>query len=385
MRSIRQRIVLSVHLVMLVAVGGCSSILPPPAITDVSVLQRLALPASARWQKLTTVAYRGKQDDISFIDNNVGWYGNGAGDLYRTLDGGDTWVKQFSQPGLFVRALGFVDEKHGFLGNVGTDYYPGVTETKPLFETVDGGQSWRAVNGYADSSVKGICAIDILKKKSIFQGNLVDRVIVHAAGRVGGPAFILRSLDGGKTFQSLDINKEAGAILDIKFFDEMNGFVFAATNADPALSHALILRTKDGGATWTPVYVSKRPYELTWKASFPTRDVGYVTIQSYDPDPAVTKRYVAKTEDGGATWSEIPLIEDASVREFGIGFINERIGWVGTNIGGFQTVDGGRSWARVEMGKAVNKIRVLPAKNGFVAYAIGVDVFKLSADYLAAP
>jgi hypothetical protein len=31
------------------------------------------------------------------------------------------------------------------------------------------------------------------------------------------------------------------------------------------------------------------------------------------------------------------------------------------------------------MGKAVNKIRLLPGPDGFVAYAIGVEVFKLDS------
>jgi hypothetical protein len=43
---------------------------------------------------------------------------------------------------------------------------------------------------------------------------------------------------------------------------------------------------------------------------------------------------------------------------------------------GFQTVDGGLTWTRAEFGNAVNKIRVVPTEDGFVAYAIGVDVHK---------
>ena len=45
------------------------------------------------WKKLATVAYKGKQDDISFVDALTGWYGNGEGKLYRTTDAGETWTK----------------------------------------------------------------------------------------------------------------------------------------------------------------------------------------------------------------------------------------------------------------------------------------------------
>jgi hypothetical protein len=44
---------------------------------------------------------------------------------------------------------------------------------------------------------------------------------------------------------------------------------------------------------------------------------------------------------------------------------------------GFTTSDGGKNWSRVNFGNAVNKIRVVPSKDGVVGYAIGVEVHKL--------
>ena len=101
-------------------------------------------------------------------------------------------------------------------------------------------------------------------------------------------------------------------------------------------------------------------------------------MQNYDPAKAVAQRVVAKTTDGGKTWKEINLVNDFNVREFGIGFIDEKKGWVGATTGGFETSDGGKTWKPVEMGKAVNKIRLLKTERGFVGYAIGVDLFKWS-------
>jgi hypothetical protein len=66
------------------------------------------------------------------------------------------------------------------------------------------------------------------------------------------------------------------------------------------------------------------------------------------------------------------------VREFGIAFVDEKTGWVGTTTTGFETIDGGATWNPVEMGKAVNKIRILRTPDGFVGYAIGTDVYKLT-------
>jgi photosystem II stability/assembly factor-like uncharacterized protein len=343
-----------------------------------------ALPADAAWQKLETMAYKGKQDDIHFIDASRGWYVNGAGKIYATADGGKTWDEQLSQPGTYFRTVGFIDAMNGFAGNIGTDYFPGVTDTRPLYRTRDGGNTWKAVESLTEEQIKGLCAIDILKSKFVNAGKLEERTIVHAGGRVGGPAKLARSLDGGESWTVIDMTPHTAMILDVKFFDAMNGIVFGASDADVQASHARILRTDDGGKTWKTAYESKRPFEITWKGSFPSRKIGYATVQSYDQDPANTQRYVVKTIDGGKTWKELPLVNDAKVREFGIGFFNDNIGWVGAASGGYQTTDGGATWKPVEMGRAVNKIRVLPNGDGFVGYAIGTDVYKLDVPTFSA-
>lgn len=335
------------------------------------------LPADAAWRKLDTVPYKGKQDDIQFVDPQHGWYVNGSGKIYATDDGGASWRERLSQPGTYFRAVGFIDAMNGFAGNIGTDYFPGVTDTRPLYRTRDGGKTWAAVEGLTEETIKGICAIDVLHSRFVNAGKLDERTIVHAGGRVGGPAKLLRSLDGGETWSAIDMTPYTAMILDVKFFDAMNGIVFGASDADVEKSHGRILRTDDGGKTWTIAYESKRPFEITWKGSFPTRKVGYATIQTYDPDPANAQRYVAKTTDGGKTWHELPLDKDATAREFGIGFRDERTGWVGTMNSGYQTTDGGKTWRKVEMGRAVNKIRIVPDGDGFVGYAIGMDVYKL--------
>ncbi|MCE9523263.1 MAG: hypothetical protein K8S25_12630 [Alphaproteobacteria bacterium] len=334
-----------------------------------------AATAPAPWRQLPTDAYTGKQDDICFVTKDIGWYGNGAGKLYRTANGGESWNKIWEQPGTFIRALGFIDERNGFLGNVGTDYYPKVTDTHPLYRTRDGGASWTKVEAPGIDIVKGICGIDILQQQRIFQGELRPATVIHAAGRVGGPATMLRSVDGGETWSVVDLRPHAGMILDVKFFDAQNGLVCAATSDDVEKASALILRTADGGATWNRAYQSARPFENCWKMSFPSRQVGYATVQNYQE--GATARVVAKTVDGGITWRELPLVNDAQVREFGVGFLNERYGWVGTTTSGFETRDGGESWSPVDMGRAVNKIRIVQDGDRFRAFAIGVGIHRL--------
>ncbi|MFN9124664.1 MAG: alpha/beta fold hydrolase [bacterium] len=331
------------------------------------------------WTKLATEAYPGKQDDIFFVNPELGFYGNGAGKIFRTTDGGATWTKVFEQKGTFVRCLAFTDEKHGVMGNIGPGYFPGVTDTTPVYRTEDGGTTWTPVAAIEGAPVVGLCAFDIVQVPFVNSGNLDHKPRIIGVGRVGGPAAYIWSDDLGKSWKQGKIPEIGTMAFDVKFLDDQRGFIASATHADVSQSNGLILATDDGGSTWREVYRSSRPFEITWKFSFPTDETGYCTLQSYDPDPAKEDRFVVKTNDGGKTWFEVPLVSDHAVRPFGIAFVDEDRGWIGAMPNGFKTVDGGLSWTPAEFGNAVNKIRIVPSGAGFVAYAIGVEVHKARA------
>lgn len=336
-----------------------------------------AEPAASGWKTLATEAYKGKQDDLSALPGGErAWYGNGAGKLFSTRDGGESWEKLWDRPGTFIRALGFVDAENGFLGNVGTGYYPGVTDQTPLYRTRDGGLSWTPVPVSGFPANGGICAIHILPQRRIFQGETRNVPVIHAAGRVGGPAFVLRSEDGGESWRTIDLSAQAGMILDVHFHDAQHGLIAASTSAEVEKGQALILRTRDGGNSWQTAYRGARAFENIWKMSFPTPLVGYATVQSYDESNPV--RLVIKTTDGGASWQEIALTQVPGTRTFGIGFADAEHGWVGTRACGFETRDGGQSWTRVDaMGPAVNKIRIVEHGGGKRVFAIGQQVSRL--------
>jgi photosystem II stability/assembly factor-like uncharacterized protein len=309
-----------------------------------------------------------------FATATTGYYGTGAGDLFKTVNGGSSWRRIWSKKGTFIRAVGFINENRGFLGNVG-DAYPNVTDKNPLYETRDGGVTWTPVK-FGGAVVEGICAIDIVSTRFIYQGALRKRVIVHAAGRVSGPAKLLRSVDGGESWRFIDLSDKAGMILDVKFLNEHTGFVFAGTNGDAKQSEALILKTRDGGKSWKEVYRSGRKLENSWKGSFADSRTGYATVQNYDPKRK--QQVIVKTVDGGESWSELPLILDPKARQFGIGFANAQTGWVGTAVGGFETRDGGATWTKVLLAPAANKIRTRASDGTPMIYAIGTQVQRLA-------
>jgi len=158
------------------------------------------------WQQLKTVEYKGKQDDIYFLNENIGWYCNGSGKIYKTKNGGTDWKLIFEKKGTFFRCIAFIDSSTGFAGNIGTDYFPNVEDTVPLYKTIDGGVTWKAI-AYKGPTVKGLCAIDIYREPIINSGKLDYKAHIFCGGRVGSPAFTMISHDNGNNFVSEDMGK----------------------------------------------------------------------------------------------------------------------------------------------------------------------------------
>lgn len=336
------------------------------SLLSVILLVPNLLLAQYTWTNLTAAPFNGsKQDGVFFISKDTGWVVNGSGTIHKTTNGGITWIQQKNSPGTYFRSVAFINDQIGFAGNIGPNYFPNVTDVNPLYKTIDGGNSWVDVTSSITGVVPtGICAIQA-----------VDANVIYAAGRVGSPPVIIKSVDGGNNWVGTDLSAHCAMILDLYFQSPDTGYVFAGTNANIAISSARILRTTDGGQTWTTVYTSNRPYEITWKAWFPSPLIGYATIQSYNGN--TTQRYIAKTMDGGLTWNELPLINSA-IREFGVGFINDTVGWVGGELTGYQTLDGGQTWSTKNIGQYANKFSIVKDSNGVsTAYAVGIRVYKM--------
>lgn len=326
-----------------------------------------------QWRLVPTEAYtlNNKQDALAFGSPTVGLYGNGTGRIFRTEDAGAHWRLVWNHPGTYVRTLDMVDADTGFMGNVGPGYFDGVSDPRPLFVTHDGGRHWAPVSPSSGPSVAGLCALDVLRV-----GGVVEAV--RAGGRVGGPAAMMTSRDGGATWTSRDMSAVTGMILDIHFVDARTGFIAGASASDESVAHARILKTTDGGDTWRAVFDSPRAGDNNWKLAFPSARVGYATIMSYAAAPDEARGYVVKTEDGGEHWRKLVVTRDHGWIPYGIAFLDERRGWVGGATGGYETADGGETWHPAHMGLSTNKLRFLPLPGGGTrVLAIGHDLFSL--------
>ena len=214
---------------------------------------------TSSWQTLNSVPIVTRYNDIYFVTPARGWIANGSGQIYRTLDGGVSWVKQFEKSTVHFRSIGFVDSLNGWAGNVGPGEF-GATDTSTIYQTIDGGRTWTPVRSYIGPKPRGLCGMHV-----------VNDSVVCAVGRVRGPAFFARTTNRGKTWTSKDMSQYAAGLIDVYFFHPDTGVAVGLTKAPNDSAHGVTLFTVDGGQTWERRYVTSRIGEWCWKVSFPSR------------------------------------------------------------------------------------------------------------------
>jgi len=321
-------------------------------------LAPLAAPVRAGWVTLPNApiapASCARHDDLFFVSPDSGWVVNGAGEIHRTTDGGQSWALQTTVSN-YLRSVGFANSLKGWAGSL--------FGSPLLYATSDAGVTWTPVTNISDPQPTGICGLSV-----------VNASVAYGCGRYDGPpAILIKTTDGGTTWISHDMALYASSLIDVHFFDENNGLAVGGTGPFEA-RHAVILSTNDGGGTWQTRYSSNRPgAEWCWKIAFPTRLLGFVSIERED---GLAPSYVAFTTDGGLTWGEIQFVAGYDMQ--GIGFVSGLTGWVGGWTGNtYETLDGGASWHLAGFGFWLNRVRFLSLGLG---YGVGETVYKYTGN-----
>ena len=322
----------------------------------------LAAPVRAGWVTLPNgpIAPNARHDDVFFASPDSGWVVNGSGQILRTTDGGDSWTLQTTTSN-YLRSVGFATTLKGWAG--------ALFGTPLVYATNDAGVTWTPITNIPDPQPTGICGLSV-----------VNSNVVYGVGRYDGPpAILIKTTDGGATWTSRDMAPYATSLIDVHFFDELNGLAVGGTGSSLSSRHSVILSTSDGGATWQTRYNPNRPGgEWCWKISFANRLTGFVSIERED---GLAPSYIAFTTDGGVTWGEIRFVDGYDIQ--GVGFVSGLKGWAGGWSGDtYETVDGGASWHLAGFGFYLNRVRFLSPS---LAYGVGETVYKYTADVTGVP
>jgi photosystem II stability/assembly factor-like uncharacterized protein len=180
----------------------------------------------------------------------------------------------------------------------------------------------------------------------------VSAVTGKVAWASGSGSTVLRTTDGGATWQKLVVTTERLDFRDVDAIDESIAYVLSIGNG-PA---SRIYKTTDAGQTWKQQFQSTDEKVFLDAMSFWDEDHGLVIGDAVDG-----QFYILKTEDGGRTWKRVstadlpPALENEgafAASGTNIATFGKTHAWIGTgaanNARVLRTTDGGRSWKIAE-------------------------------------
>ncbi len=174
-------------------------------------------------------------------------------------------------------------------------------------------------------------------------------------GWIAAESKVLRTSDGGNTWSEVNTN-----INDTRGFYAISTTTAWVSGSSGTLGK--ISKTTDGGATWVAQTTGAPNFSSIEAIFFHDQNNGWA---------AGTDGLLLKTTNGGTNWQTVPTSVTSDFKS--IKFFNSNIGWVGGGPKFLRTTDGGTTWASVTHFAEVRDIHFLDANTGFVSDTWGQD------------
>lgn len=217
---------------------------------------------------------------VKMLDaNNVivtGYSGNcSCGLMYYTANAGVTWDSSYFDANSGAYSFGFYTYQTLNATTALTSGYGGV-----IAKTTTGGESW-----YATQTNTGTDVFRVL--------TVADSKTLYAASGDNGNFFVIdaiyRSTDAGDNWTQILPHNQLYSIGALSFINASTGLMFGSYNGVEA-----IRKTVDSGATWKTVWSSKKAATLQ-SGTMLNASIGYAVGMG---------GRVLRTTDGGDTWTE---------------------------------------------------------------------------------
>ena len=271
--------------------------------------------------------------DLFFINSSVGFVVGYNGDIYRTINSGESWQKQSSGTSLHLFSVYFINENTGFVsggamnGCLDEDCNKGCV----FLKTTNGGETWtkklfkdylRITSLHFFNESVGLALIyptDLPNSQDSYiaktenggdSWELIDLAIkpvydkfycVHDVVFIAGEnQKIFKSTDWGNSWETLATPIPASNFVrNIYFYNENSGFIDGVTG---------IYKTTDGGLHWDPVDFPFSSFDVF---HFYSETEGFnietVSIWEGDEFPVFAGTQSYQTSDGGKTWKKSEL------------------------------------------------------------------------------
>lgn len=248
---------------------------------------------------------------IFALDDMTAWVpihsGNPQG-IWKTSDGGDTWVRQetaeYSGTGAFPNVVHFWDENVGWCQGDPVDGY------FEMYTTTDGGESWVRV------PQENIPEPLPNEWGTVGYYDVVGDTVWWGTQCVTSPGRVLKSTDRGLNWAVYETPFPSAGWVDVRMKDADNGLAM-----DKRAAASYLAETSDGGETWI---------EVTPTGAFYGYDISYVpgTDNTWISTGAAAGASGASYSlDGGHTWVDYPEVNGIQLLDND--FIEGGIGWAG--------------------------------------------------------
>jgi photosystem II stability/assembly factor-like uncharacterized protein len=248
-------------------------------------------------------------DAVCFAADGRGSAVGAGGTAIRTAGGGAAWTRAAAptQADLFD-----VD-----LAPDGSGWAVGATAT--VLRTEDAGATWRAQLPVVDADT------DLEAVRALGSGRAV---VVGGDAWGQGHAVVLSTADGGQSWSAVQVPDMWGELQDVAFSAALDGCAVGSDyGPDGDFLSGVILRTVDGGASWTKV------------AAVPTALQTVVFLDPLHGWAGGGGGALWRTEDGGFTWREALPVTATDV--YGLTAADAAHLWLAGGGGAILFTDGG--------------------------------------------
>ena len=274
---------------------------------------------------------------VFFADSKRGWVGGDAGFLAYTDDGGVSWVERPIGIEHAINDIYFVSKDSGFVLAGGS-----------IFETSDGGHSWRESHKFLASDFDGATP-EVYSLR--FNGKKRGWVVGSASrGDIVVDSILAITRDGGATWQVLHAPTKQ-ELIHIDFVDDKRGWIVGAGGA--------ILHTEDSGETWNK---QKSNTSVTlFHVDFRNQKEGWTVGE---------RGTILRTDDSGLTWTKVDSPSRSTL--LSVQFVNDDEGWI-VGRGGVILRSGnrGQAWVEQESSTKQNLFALFMDKK--TGWAVGAD------------